>query len=252
MTGLVRAAGYLTIVPVPHPPGRADARTAVADLGRAAGWFPVVGLVLGLVLSLTAWLAARAFSPLLVAVLTVAAWKVLTGGLHLDGLADSLDGLAGRDAAHRLAIMRDSRIGVFAATGLALVLLIDVGALAELADDRRWGALVAAPTVARVSPLILARVYPPARQEGQGATFQAAVSGRSTLLAMGVALVASIGALGWAGVLAALAGWAAALLVGWLLTTRLGGVTGDVLGAAVEIAELAVLLVAAASTGSRR
>ena len=98
------------------------------------------------------WVAARLFPPLLVGLLTIAAWKLATGGLHLDGLADCLDGLAGRDPEHRLAIMRDSRIGAFAAIGLVLALLLDVAALAEMAEDRRWRMLVVAPTVGRATP----------------------------------------------------------------------------------------------------
>lgn len=252
VTGLVRAVRYLTIVPVAGPPDPRDAGQPLADLGRCAGWFPVVGLALGVALAAIQWVASRVFSPLLAALLTVSAWKLLTGGLHLDGLADCLDGLAGRDAEQRLAIMRDSRIGVFAAVGLILVLLLGVGALAELADDRRWRALVAAPTVARSTPLFLARLFPPARRDGQGASFQATVGRGSTLAAAGVAAVVSVGALGWAGAAAMLAGSGMAILVAWHLATRLRGITGDVLGAAVEIAELTVLLVIAAWAAGQR
>jgi adenosylcobinamide-GDP ribazoletransferase len=124
---------------------------ALADLGRSAVWFPIVGLGLGLGLALVQWGAARLFPPLLVGLLTIAAWKLATGGLHLDGLADCLDGLAGRDPAQRLAIMSDSRIGSFAAIGLVLVLLLDVAALAGMAEDHRWRVLIAAPTIGRVT-----------------------------------------------------------------------------------------------------
>ena len=112
MTGLILAVRYLTIVPLP---GRAAHN--VDALGRAAGWFPIVGLGLGLVLVGVERVASVLFPSLLAALLTVTAWKVLTGGLHLDGLADCLDGLVGRDAEHRLSIMRDSRIGARAHRG---------------------------------------------------------------------------------------------------------------------------------------
>jgi adenosylcobinamide-GDP ribazoletransferase len=252
VTGLVRAVRYLTIVPVGGPPGRQQAAQPLADLGRSAAWFPVVGLGLGVVLAAIEWMATRVFPPLLAVLLTISAWKLLTGGLHLDGLADCLDGLAGRDAEHRLAIMRDSRIGVFGAVGLILVLLLGVGALAEMAEGRRWRALIAAPTIARATPLLLARLFPPARRDGQGASFQASVGRGSTLGAAGVAALVSVGTLGWPGAAALVAGSGAALLVAWQLATRLGGITGDVLGAAVELAELAVLLVLAAWAGGQR
>jgi adenosylcobinamide-GDP ribazoletransferase len=244
VTGLVQAVRYLTIVPVPGPPVHGGG--TLADLGRSAAWFPLVGLGLGLGLAAVQWMAARLFPPLLVGLLTITAWKLATGGLHLDGLADCLDGLAGRDAEHRLAIMRDSRIGAFAAVGLVLVLLLDVAALAEMAEDRRWRALVVATTVARAAPVVLARLFAPARPGGHGALFQASVTPRSEVRAVALAVLASVVVLGWAGVVAALAGLLAAVLVGALLARRLGGITGDVLGAAVEVAELAVLLAGAA------
>ena len=137
MTGLLVAARYLTIVPLPGVvPGRAD------SLGRAAVWFPAIGLGIGAVLFGAERVTAVLFPSLLAALLTVTAWKLLTGGLHLDGLADCLDGLAGHDAEHRLAIMRDSCIGAFGAIGLILFLLLEVVAVAELPS---------APAVARSS-----------------------------------------------------------------------------------------------------
>src|SRR5688572_17863014 len=107
------------------------------------------------------WLASRMFPPLLAALLTVTLWKLLTGGLHLDGLADCLDGLGGRDAADRLRIMRDSRIGAFGAIGLILFLLLEVAAVAELSPEVRWRALIVAPALARSTPPLVAWIFPP-------------------------------------------------------------------------------------------
>ena len=121
------AVQYLTIVPVP---GRAGA--PAARLGRAVVWFPVVGALLGVVVALGERLASAVFPSLLAALLTLTAWKLVTGGLHLDGLADCLDGLVGRDREHRLAIMRDSRIGTFGAVGLVFVLMLELVAIAEI------------------------------------------------------------------------------------------------------------------------
>jgi len=102
------------------------------------------------------------------------------------------------------------------------------------------------PGVARATPLVLARLFPPARRDGQGASFQASVGRVPTVLAVALASLVAVVVLGWTGVVAALAGLLAAVLLGWLLAIRLGGVTGDVLGAAVEVAELTVLLAGAA------
>src|SRR2546422_10360486 len=109
----------------------------MAGLGSAAVWFPVIGVGLGAVLVAADLVASSLFPALLSALLTVTAWKLLTGGLHLDGLADCLDGLLGHDAEQRLAIMRDSRIGAFGAIGLILFLLLEVVAVAGLPSGVR-------------------------------------------------------------------------------------------------------------------
>ncbi|HJR01055.1 MAG TPA: adenosylcobinamide-GDP ribazoletransferase, partial [Methylomirabilota bacterium] len=145
MGSLILALRFLTVIPVPGPESAGP-----SALGRAAWWFPVVGLILGGALALAALVVDALFPPLVAAALLLAGWKVATGGIHLDGLADVLDGLAGRDAAHRLAIMRDSRIGVFGATGLVLLCLLAVAALAALSTSLRLRVLLLAPVIGRV------------------------------------------------------------------------------------------------------
>jgi adenosylcobinamide-GDP ribazoletransferase len=246
VSGLVIAARYLTILPLP---GR---RHAPAErLGRAAAWFPVVGLALGLLLGVLDRALAAWFPSLLAALLTLTAWKLMTGGLHLDGLADCLDGLAGRDREHRLAIMRDSRIGTFGTVGLILFLMLELVALSELAPEARWRVLLVAPAIARAGPPLLARLWPAARETGQGAAFVGGVGRAGTLLALAVATLAGLSVLGAAGLVAAVAGLTAAVAAARFLTGRLGGLTGDVLGASVEIAELVALLAVIAWVGAR-
>ena len=243
MGSLILALRFLTVVPVP---GRESAGPPA--LGRAAWWFPVVGLMLGGVLALFALAVDALFPPLVAATLLLTGWKVATGGIHLDGLADSLDGLAGRDPARRLAIMRDSRIGVFGATGLVLFCLLAVSALAALSPSLRLRLLVLAPVIGRVAPVLAgAWVAPATPGQGLGAAFVAGLSRWA-----GLVHVAAVGALaawllGTWGVAVAAAGWSVALLAGTLVARRLGGLTGDVLGAVVEIAELGALLAAAAA-----
>jgi adenosylcobinamide-GDP ribazoletransferase len=244
--GLVVAARYLTIVPLP---GRGDARAEA--LGRSAAWFPVVGLGIGLAVAGAHVLGARLFPPLLAALLTVTAWKLLTGGLHLDGLADCLDGLAGRDPQHRLAIMRDSRIGAFGAVGLILFLFLEIAAVAEIAEPLRWRVLVVAPAVARALPVVVAHLCPPGRREGHGAAFQAGLSPVAVPVALAVAVAAALAGLGTAGAVALAAAGLAGLGAARFMAGRLGGVTGDVLGATVEVGELTVLLVTSAWTRAR-
>ena len=246
MSGLLVAARYLTIVPIPGP-----AHAPIDALGRSAAWFPIVGIGLGLLLVLIDRLSGWLFSPLLAAVLAVTAWKLLTGGVHLDGLADCLDGLVGRDADQRLAIMRDSRIGAFGAVGLVLFLMLEIVAVAELVPPVRGSALFAAPVIARATPAILAALFRPARADGQGAAFHAGVRPSAIALGLAAAVATAIFALGGLGVAAIAAALVAAVSLAAFVAGRLGGVTGDVLGAAVELSELCVLLTVSAWTYAR-
>jgi adenosylcobinamide-GDP ribazoletransferase len=241
VTGLLAAARYLTIVPIPGAaPGRASA------FGGAAVWFPVIGLGLGAVLVGVDRVTALLFPSLLAALLTVTAWKLLTGGLHLDGLADSLDGLAGRDSAHRLAIMRDSRIGAFGAMGLILVLLLEIVAVSELSPGLRGRTLLIVPVIARATPPLLVRLFRPARSEGLGAAFSASVDWWAAPVALAFAVAVALGALQTLGVLVFALSVACAVALAWFIVSRVSGITGDVLGAAIEVAELTGLLTASA------
>jgi adenosylcobinamide-GDP ribazoletransferase len=246
VSGLVLAARYLTILPVP---GRED--RGEGALGRAAVWFPVVGLGIGCALAAGERGVSVAFPPLLGALLVVTAWKLASGGLHLDGLADCFDGLVGRDAEHRLAIMRDSRIGAFGAVGLILFLLLEIAAVAELEPSLRWRALIAAPVIARAVPPVLVCCFRGARPDGHDATFRSGVSGPAAAGALALAAVVAVGVLGTTGLVVAALATAVALGVGAFMSRRLGGITGDVHGAAVETAELVVLVALTAWTHGR-
>ena len=238
------ALRYLTIVPIP---GGAPSREGP---GASAAWFPVVGLAIGALLVLVDRATTALFAPLLAALLVVTAWKLVTGGLHLDGIADCLDGLVGRDPAHRLAIMRDSHIGAFGAVGLILFLLLEVAAVSGIDARARWRALLVAPVVGRAMPPLLARMFA-AAPSGHGARFRAELGPAGPAVATAIAVVVALGVLGASGALALVAGIALATALGAFMMRRLGAVTGDVHGAAVELAELAVLLVVAAVSPAR-
>lgn len=240
MFGLTAAVRYLTIVPAPGADHHLD------GLGRSAVWFPVVGLGLGVVLALVDRATSRMFPPLLGALLVLTVWKLASGGLHLDGLADCLDGLAGRDASHRLAIMRDSRIGAFGAIGLILLLMLELAALSELPSAMRWRVLLVAPCVARALPPLLARLFRPARTDGHGAAFAVGVGRVAPYAALSIATAVAGFALGTAGIVAVAVAAVVAVVLGRFMSGRLGGVTGDVLGAAIETGEVVVLLTVSA------
>ena len=233
------ALGFLTTLPVPHMDYDADAFV------RAARWYPLVGLVIGLLLWGAYALLSMLFPPLVVAVLVVLLWAILTGGLHLDGLADCCDGLlAPFEPARRLEIMRDSRVGAFAAIGLPLALLLKTMTVAALPSA--LPALLMAPTWARWLLLPTAR-QPMARNDGMGNTFAAGL----THSVLTIALIAPMAVLlifspNWRGLIAVALAHAVCALVCWSARRRLGGVTGDVFGMVVETGELAILLTYAA------
>jgi adenosylcobinamide-GDP ribazoletransferase len=208
---------------------------------RAALWFPAVGAALGALVGGAAVGMAYGVPPLLAGALAVALELLLTGALHADGLADSADGLGGRDRDHALAIMRDHALGAYGACALVLVLLVKAVALGALAEREAVLPVVAAFAVSRAAPLALAAGLPYARPEG----------GTGRLLEGLTALVAAAGVLlgaaiaGVAGPLA-LAAVPVTCLVWWLARRRLGGVTGDVMGAAIELTAAAALVALAA------
>ena len=137
--------------------------------------------------------------------------------------------------------MRDSRIGTFGAVGLILFLMLEIVTVGELPPSVRWRALIVVPTLARALPPGLARCFPAARPTGQGAAFVAGVGPLAAPIALLMPLVA-VFTLRAAGAAALVAGLIVACAVAWFQSRRLGGLTGDVLGATVELAELAALL----------
>jgi adenosylcobinamide-GDP ribazoletransferase len=213
---------------------------SAGDSGRAAVWYPFVGLVIGAF----TWLAWKgtmfAFPPMVVGAVTVVVWVVLTGGLHLDGLADCCDGLlASATPERRLEIMKDSHVGAFGVIGLILVLLLKAATLASLTPASSFGILLAA-SLARWC-ILPAGLLSLARPSGMGADF--ALGFRHSFIFWGAMIPLAIAiTLGTRGVLSSLAGLGAAALVLWLAKSRIGGVTGDVFGMVVEIVEVAVLL----------
>ncbi|HEY7371821.1 MAG TPA: adenosylcobinamide-GDP ribazoletransferase [Polyangia bacterium] len=236
MKAVVAAFAFLTRLPVWRGPLRD------VDLGRSVSFFPLVGLVLGLALTGLAAALSGTVAPLLVAVLLAALLAGLTGGLHLDGFADVFDGLAGGrgDRARTLEIMRDSRVGAQGAAALTLLLIAKVVALGQAVERRDLLALLAFPTVARWLAALLIVVFPYARPEGLGRAFSGEAGRVQAGLATGIAAVVVV-VLGPPLILPALGAAAAVLAFAFWLHRRLGGMTGDVYGAAIELGEVAML-----------
>jgi adenosylcobinamide-GDP ribazoletransferase len=231
------AASLLTRLPL-----RVD-HAAVGARVAAAGWaWPVVGAGVGALIGATL-LAAQALAapPLMAAALALAAGLVTTGALHEDGLADCADGVGGgQTRERRLEIMRDSRHGTFGVAALALALTGRIALLAALPGGAALASCVAAGALSRAPLPLMLRAGPPASPGGL-----AAGVGRPAVATV-VAALATGAVLGWVAVgpaaLAALAAASAtAALVHWAARRTLGGVTGDVLGAAQCLGEIAAL-----------
>jgi adenosylcobinamide-GDP ribazoletransferase len=250
--GMRLAVTLLTVIPV-----RTERTDRVDRVDRAsAGWAmmfaPLVGVIVGGAAALVSYAGGRVgFGSLLCAALAVSVMAVLTRGLHLDGLADLADGLGGgRRAAEALAIMKKPDIGPFGVITLALTLLIQVAALTELPAV----AVIVAAVTGRLAVTWACRAgVPAARPDGLGALVAGTVPATRAAYATGAVVVASAGAgLAVGGVRLAML-WPVAVGAGVVVAAaalriavrRLGGITGDVLGALVELAATVVLLVAA-------
>ncbi|HEU5331468.1 MAG TPA: adenosylcobinamide-GDP ribazoletransferase [Actinocrinis sp.] len=252
MSGLRLSFSTLTIIRVGIGPGPLSPRAP----GIAMKCAPLVGVVLGAAAAAAGWvLRWWAQSDLLAAIAAIAVLAVLTRALHLDGLADTADALgSNRPADQALQIMKRSDIGPFGVAALVLVALLQIGgATVAFAHHREFVALIAAAAVGRLAvTAACTKPIPSARPNGLGAWVAGSVSVRAAV-AIGVLLAASCGALGLAtdartaalAVTAVPVGLAVALLVLHRCIDRLGGITGDVLGALVESATTAALLVLA-------
>lgn len=235
------AASFLTILPV--APRRAAAERTVA---ASFAFFPLVGFALGAILAGEDRLLAPIFGPVLRALLVVASLTLVTGGLHLDALADTADALGGgADANRALEILRDSRIGSFGAIAIFFTLALKCATLAELAAPRRALALYAAPGVARWVMVGVTYKLDYLREQGAGSVLLGGADSRKLLVATAIVLIA-LAPFASAPVLgAACAGVAVAAVMRWFYRRWLGGATGDLIGAAGEIAEMAVLIAVA-------
>lgn len=228
---MILAFQFLTRLPTPQVRDFRD-----DDLTRSAIYHPLVGIVIGALLALPLW--ALAAHPWLAAVLALALWVWVTGALHLDGLSDVADalGAAHRDPQRFLAVLKDPHIGVFGAVALVVQSLLKLVLLFELAASHAWLGIVLLPAWARWGTLWWSRRLPPIQQAGMAERF-------SWQLGMGAvwtwALLLSLASLWTPPLLSALL---LVPLIGVYWRRRLGGISGDCLGASIEAMETLLLL----------
>lgn len=242
MRSFLAALQFLTVIPI-------RARLEKGDFESSPFWFAPVGLLLGASVAVAdALLARTCCSGLLRSILTIGLLAALSGGLHLDGLADTADGfLSARPRERVLEIMRDSRIGTMGVLALIFILAIKVAALAQLNTPTRWKVLLFAPLVGRALQVISMRILPYARKQsgGRAAIFihpnavKFSIWSGLWLLSADMALFGPWNGAQYLAVITVVVTW----LSLWSLR-RIGGFTGDTLGATSEIVEASTLLLA--------
>ncbi len=245
MASLLAALSFLTIFPARRP---ADVTQQIISNSRA--WFPLVGLLLGLVLVGLEWVLGFVFPIYLTAAVLAVFPIIITRGLHLDGLMDTCDGLFGGDTPEmRREIMRDSHVGAFAVAGAGCILLLKYGALLSLLSlnlpGKEW-AILLFPVISRYTMVLQLLVFRYARSLGLGSPFHAGDARLPSAVAAIISAVAAL-ALGGIGGLLILAGVCLlALLLGQGMVKLAGGMTGDTYGATNEVSEVVALMASAA------
>jgi adenosylcobinamide-GDP ribazoletransferase len=238
--GLLVAITFLTRVPVR---ARVD---GPADLARSVPWFPVVGALVGGVLGFVYAFGLELWPSPIAAAVALVAGLFLTGAFHEDGLADSADALGGGlDREQALRILRDPTHGSYGVLAIVTSFALRLLALATLGASAGVATLIAAHSLSRAAAVVALGSFPAAADEGLGAAYARSTGRVQVALGGIVGLVIGIGALGVVGGLATVAIVPGSAIVIRLALRKIGGLTGDVLGAIQQVAEISILLLAA-------
>jgi adenosylcobinamide-GDP ribazoletransferase len=236
--GFFTALRFLTVIPLPR-----RSEIGPEEVGRSIVYFPLVGLIIGLLLVFLNWLLGLALPASLTRVLLVVALAAVTGGLHLDGLADAFDGLAVQGTAEeRWEAMRDSRSGAFGVISVSCLLIVKFVALNSVPSSVLLPALVVMPVVSRWVMVYAIFAFPYARPTGLGKLFKQGVSRSRFVVATIIALAAVLllGQLAGLGIM--VGGWLTAMAMAYYFKGKFSGLTGDTYGALNEITEVAALV----------
>ncbi len=234
------ALSFLTRLPGGRHPDDGQQLTA------SVPWFGLVGLVVGAIGAAVFWLAHQLdIGPTIPAVAAITVTALVTGGFHEDGLADSFDALAGGwTVEDRLRILKDSRHGTFGVLALVLVTAWKIGALQSLDAEAGALALVVANTMGRSGAVAVMGTFPSARQDGLGADYTRDLRPVPTVAGVLVGVVVAAVVYGLGAALVVAAALVGAAVVGWWAMRKINGVSGDLLGAAEQVGEVAVLVAA--------
>ena len=235
------ALQFLTVIPLPR-----RREFSPEELGGATGYFPVVGLVIGLILAGLNWLLNLVLPPAVVNALLIVSLAVITGLMHLDGFVDTCDGIAGHKTVEdRWRVMHDSRAGAFGMVGVLLLLLVKYASLNSLPSSLMMVSLIFMPVIGRWAMVYAIFAYPYARPSGLGRAFKQGTGWPGFILATVVTVavaLALIPLLQLAGLVILFGVWLITLLVATYLKQKFSGLTGDTYGAVNEVAEVSVLI----------
>ena len=235
---------FLTSIPLP---GRREA--TAEELGHSAGYFPVVGLIIGLILAGLYWLLNLILPSPIVNILLIVAMVMITGALHLDGFADTCDGIGGHKVTEdRLKVMRDSRSGSFGVIGVILLLLVKYVSLSSIPGSLMMTTLIFMPVVSRWAMVYAIFVYPYARTEGLGKAFKQGTRWQSFTVATIITFVIAIALIplfSLAGLASMFGTWLITVVMAAYFKSRFSGLTGDTYGAVNEVSEVGVLVIIA-------
>lgn len=233
MRGFLIALTFLSRIPIPAPKDVTE-----REFKQSQQYYPFVGLLIGCLLYGAGFVANFFYPPLITGAILLACEIWLTGGIHLDGFMDSMDGLlSARTPERMLEIMKDSRVGAHSAITLAALLILKFSLFTSLTPNN-LKVLIIIPMLSRWAFLIGIKGFPYARAEGLGQGFHENSRWLVFIIEGVVALILATWICGYAGILASAAALIFAALFSWRVAKILGGLTGDIYGATIELTEV--------------
>ena len=238
MNSFLIALQFITIIPV-----KKQLKYSEKDIAHSMMYYPLIGTILGLVLVLINLIGTQFLPNLVRDSLLLIFFVLLTGGIHLDGLVDSFDGLyGGKNKKEILSIMRDSSVGVYGVLAVVLLLVFKFTLLRELSLPRRNLILIIVPTISRWAMVMAVYLFPYARKEGYGKAYKLYLKKKHVLVAMLWTLLLTLILFFWKGALILGVSFLTIWFIGNFITKKIDGLTGDNYGSINEIMEVVILL----------
>ena len=232
------ALTFLTIIPLPR-----RCEISPEEVGRSAGYFPVVGAIIGLILVGLNWLLGLLLPSAVVNVLLIVALVAISGAHHLDGFIDTCDGIAGyKTVEERWQVMSDSRVGGFGIIGACCLLLVKYVSLNSVPETLLTSTLLLMPVLSRWGMVYALFAYPYAKPSGLGKTFKQGINWRVLTIATLITLAITAIVARLAGLVIMLGTWVIIIAMAAYLKRKFSGLTGDTYGAINEVAEVCVLI----------